>query len=253
LFDRHQYNLRRQVEREIKYASKKGYKFPVSVPASVMANNWLLYRYGIGPAIRLLNDTLVVGSKIRTYRRTSRGFETREGQEVTTYPQQVGTFFYVDQKATLNWSASVRAGILYEYKNFNNKYGFSLSAVPEATWNVIPWSFVVDWFANTGTFISALTPRYSSDRRATWIGHELVADVLYETFLTWRNLANHQLVQAQTGAAMQRFVHRRRSPGLPAPTLAIREEALSEIKNSRRAVDAFALTWQLLQKLMRRS
>lgn len=61
---------------------------------------------------------------------------------------------------TVNVTVSVRAYQLYEASvELQNNLGLSLSDVPKAGWQLVPLSFVADWFANVGDFISALTPQ----------------------------------------------------------------------------------------------
>lgn len=253
LFDLRQWSLRQQILKEIRYAEKRGKKFPVSAPASVMANNWLFYRYGIGPAVRLLHDTIVVGSRIQTRRQISRGFGETGGNSVDVLPVQSGSFHNATTTRSKQWQSDVRAGILYERRSFTNQYGFSLANIPGAFWEIVPWSFVVDWGLNMGDFIRALTPRVQSIRRATWLVQHTTVDQLIDVSLGPVKVAGHTVVKNQSGAFQRRAVAVRRIPQILSPTLYIRENALAAVANSQRAVDAFALTWQLLHKLMRRS
>jgi len=254
LFDLRQYNLRRQILREIRYAEKRGAKFPVSVPAAVLSHNWLFYRYGLSPAIQLLMDTLIVGSRIRTRREVSRGFASTGGADSVVYPTVIGGFHDAQHTVSKTWQSSVRAGILYEFwGSFGNKYGVTLGRLPGAVWEVTPWSFVADWFTNTGVFINALVPRVQTVRRATWLGFE--TEIFYSSLTSLSALkgTGYSVTKQQSGAFVHKIVGRKRVPTILAPSWYIRENAMSEVINSVRVVDAFALTTQLLTKLMRRS
>jgi len=256
MFHLRNYDLRQQIDREIKYALKKGYKFPArsAIPVKVLANNWLMYRYGIGPLLRLLNDTLVVGSRIRTRRETSRGGSLAGGTDSQTYPVISGSFHDVTHTVSKSWESSIRAGILYEYwGSFGNAYGLNVENISSAAWELIPYSFVADWFANTGSYIRALTPRFRTVRRATWVGYH--TKLFYSSYTSLSSLkpAGYTVVKNQSGAFVHKIEGRKRVPQILGPEWYIRENAISQIIDSRRIVDAFALTTQQFFKLMCRS
>lgn len=257
-------NLRllRQLQKEYRFAKRKGWQFRDEVGdlkrvvagstalTRVAANNWLMLRYGVTPAIRTMNDVLVVGSKIQTRRETSRGSAATGDNGIEAFPRYYGGFnSYADWTKHWSWEANVRAGILYERRNFTNRYGFSLANVPAAIWEATTLSFVVDWVLNTGDFIRALTPRTQSTRRATWYGWHLTVDEQYYTSAVFTD-PRFTVHKAQTGVFARRLEYRKRLPTLLSPSLFIRENALREIATSPRIVDAFALTTQLLFKLL---
>lgn len=252
LFDRRAWNLREQIRKEITYARKRGAVWPVTVPVSVMANNWLRYRYGLAPFLALLNDTIVTGTAIRTRRRTARGTGATSSDWVETTPG--GGYYHPSSVWTITGSAeaSVRAGILYEYRNFSDKYGFSLDKIPRAFWELAPYSFVVDWFTNAGEFLGSLTPKLAVRRLATWHGYEAtISRTLTVSVGPVRSGFSVEL-DCSSGSSNHVTTVRHRSPGLLAPILRVRENAMSDVLNSRRVVDAFALTSQMFFKLLGR-
>lgn len=254
LFSIHDWNLKEHLRKEIRFAERKGYKFPKAIASSnILLSNWLKYRYGIMPFVRLLNDTLVVGSRIRTRRETARAGAETGAREVYTSPISSGAFHNTWFVRTCDWSASIHAGILYEYRDFGNKYGFSLANVPAAIWELTPYSFVVDWFANTGDFIRALTPKFQVRQLATWLGYQQKLNYSYERFLGPIKPAGYSVYVNQGGTWQYQLELRRRVPMILGPSWYIRENALSEIATSQRIVDAFALTTQLFYKLMSRT
>lgn len=253
MFNLHNLNLRRQIQKEIRYAERRGYRFPVSVPTSVMANNWLFYRYGLSPFFSLLNDTMVVGSAIRTRRRTSRGSDStsHNWEEVTPG----GGYYHPSSEWVVTGSAyaSTRAGILYEYVNFTNKYGFTLAGMTQAAWNVVPYSFVADWITNAGDWIGAVTPRIGIKRLATWHGYE--AHIIRTLTCRLGPVRSGFSVtkDCSGGQSTHTTIVRSRTPGLLAPVLRVRENAFMEVATSVRMYDALALTAQQFLKLMRRT
>jgi len=251
LFDRQTYNLNQQLDKEIRYAEKRGKYHFARVPVAVMANNWLLYRYGISPALALINETLVKGTSVRTRRRTSRGSNSTSASWDKTYPGSGSIHPNSVWTVRASAEASARAGVLYEYRNFTNKYGFSLEKLPRAFWEATTLSFVLDWFANTGEFISALTPRYSTHTLASWHGYE--AKISQTQTVSLGNVASGYSVlrSCEGGYSNSLVTVRKRTPGLLSPVWRIREGAMRQVISDRRLIDAFALTSQKFLKLMR--
>lgn len=68
----------------------------------------------------------------------------------------------------------VRAGALYSFegRTLADSMGFSLRDMPSAAWEILPWSFVVDWFSNVGQLITAVTANCSNEFLAEWVSHK---------------------------------------------------------------------------------
>lgn len=64
---------------------------------------------------------------------------------------------------------SVRTGILYEARvTPQQRFGLTWEAIPVSAWELIPFSFVVDWFVNVGDYIQAMTPKLGVKHLAGW-------------------------------------------------------------------------------------
>lgn len=245
LFRKRTWNLADQLQRERRYATKRGYGNVVAA-GRLFRDNWLKYRYGIMPFVRLMHDAIVVGPRIRTRRETARGSgPVVVGSEIISNVTSADSNVSETWTVTKTWSVSTRAGILYEYDNFRNKWGFSLADVPAAMWELTPWSFVVDWFANTGDFIRALTPKLGTSELAAWHGfHSEVR--LTATRTAFSIGSGKTLTRSPSGACLTLIEGKLRRPNCPAPKLYVRNDAVRSIATSQRVIDAFALASQLL-------
>jgi len=246
LFRLRTWNLIDHLRKERKYATRKGHGAVVAA-GRLFRDNWLKYRYGIMPLVSLMNDALVKGTRIATRRETARGAASEyfsiPAYRVVNYSNSRFDSTYT---VSCNGSLSVRGGILYEYRDFYNRYGFNLYNVPAGAWNLLPYSFVIDWFTNTGEFINALTPRLNVVRLATW--HGWVQETTYACtgVHVWKSPSGYTLTRAQSGMHYVKSVRKVRNPTLPGPVWRVREHALREVATSPRVVDALALASQLL-------
>lgn len=73
--------------------------------------------------------------------------------------------------ATYRESCVVRAGALVQLEAVGRiqRLGFDIRKIPEAAWELLPWSFVVDWFLNVQQVIAAIEATASNQFLAQWI------------------------------------------------------------------------------------
>lgn len=149
------------------YKKKRG----VRQVSKDLAGQHLSLIYGIMPAIRDVESTLDAISSLakRPPRKTARGTAQRSGSVNYTRAYNDG-----EVQGTINGTCTrtvtVRAGSLYSI-NLDlgfSRFGFTISDVPSAAWELVPFSFVVDWFVDVGRVISAITPKVGITRLAEW-------------------------------------------------------------------------------------
>lgn len=145
---------------------KRSYKAKASELAKAVSDQHLTVVFGILPFISDIQGILKALESLEPLpvRQTARGKASQQIQESETEVQRVHDSLteYSDQSTTasVTRTVTVRAYQLYETKvTIANALGITFSNVPLAVWQTATLSFVVDWFANVGDFISALTPR----------------------------------------------------------------------------------------------
>lgn len=131
---------------------------------------WLEYRYGWTPLIHdIVNGLKAVNAQLLRNDLTKFPFERvvkRKGsdaEQVVTHPPlshsggtwtiSTRTQHIVQVKAYAKYQVVAEAGIM------NRLNDFGAFDVPLALWEVVPYSFVVDWFVPIGTWLAALTPK----------------------------------------------------------------------------------------------
>lgn len=137
-----------------------------------IADAWLEYRYGWKPILldmgEIIDATHNAVAKMKTARLVARS-------EVKDSRSTVKSFVRAAYPAGWNgWKGSgsvkyqidsrVAGGVLYEISNRNGPeyllqvLGLRPRDVPATLWEVLPFSFVADWFSNVGNWLQAITP-----------------------------------------------------------------------------------------------
>lgn len=136
-----------------------------------IAGKWLQYRYGILPLIYDWEDFMKVANETDIPKRlTSRAkakyvFDERSEEVVTTSD----VYFTHTRTTKQNTSVTVRGGCMYEHDLLlKDRIGYSASNIIPTAWELVPFSFVVDWFVNAGDLIGAIQPKVGVKELARW-------------------------------------------------------------------------------------
>jgi len=136
-----------------------------------LANMYMELRYAIRPLFYDVNGLLnSLQAETRTYdRRTFRGYASGSVKANDSVPDTVvGWGLEATMARTATYSVSARAGVLCSV-NVTNAQIFGIDQLAETAWELVPFSFIVDWFLNVGTAISALTPNAGVTQLASWV------------------------------------------------------------------------------------
>jgi len=131
-----------------------------------------------------------------------------------------GRIYYGNQLAIR--TLEVRAGVLTAVEAIANsqfsRMGFF--DLVESGWELVPLSFVVDWFFNIGKFIASWTPNYGFKTLASWY---VVNDTTYLTSTVTSAVntvaANYEDTFAVTGSISKIETVKYRCPNPSRPTL----------------------------------
>lgn len=63
----------------------------------------------------------------------------------------------------------VRAGVLTQANPANQAQLLGLDSIVETAWDILPFSFIIDWFLNVGDTICAWTPKLGFKKLASWV------------------------------------------------------------------------------------
>jgi hypothetical protein len=223
------------------------WKHRVKSSVGLLSDYWLKYRYGIMPLVNSCTKALQIGKKPRPVRMTARG-SASDSVSRTDVVTSGGSFYNCDFTVNQTMQVDVRAGVLYEIYTDHNRYGFSFSEVPAAVWETIPFSFILDWGANVGSFIRSITPKAGIRVLSTWTTTRMTRTsqwVLDSTFVG--SPSTFENIQSPSGSALQTYSEVHRSPGI-SKALRFDLPSFKAIPTDKRILDAFALTMQLFLK-----
>lgn len=211
-----------------------------------LGNAYLAYRYGLKPVMADM-ATVLEGllSKVGKVRQTSRA-STVLNTTVSTSNSDVSWLGLVTAKSSrlTHESLVIRAMSLDEYMaSVGSNVGFTAKGLITLPWELLPYSFVADWFLNIGDLLGALTPTLGYKQLGSCI---VTTNHRQDTDTIGLNTAvsGYSVVTPLSGSCTRDWTVTERVTGLSSPGLVIRNDF--RLSNITRAADSLAL---LAQKL----
>jgi len=211
-----------------------------------IGDNWLAYRYGLRPLVSDLENAAraVASLQFRPPPRfTARGkmdLSEELSFEDLVLGSSLETLAIRNGKTTR--TVNVRAGVMYETSNLDT-FGMNMQNIPIAAWEVIPFSFVADWFVNVGDYISAITPKLG----VRVLGHWSSIDDKVYTSSTASGYAASGRTTTQAAAMDEVVTSRRKQRWRSCPVgLTTHPAPFRGTLGQKRVIDSFALLQQIL-------
>ena len=217
-------------------------------------NAWLIYRYGITPLVLSVQEILETYTKklglYETYRGRDEFSRTEEKLWTVSFAPKSG--LTLDIRGTRSVSAISRGWVkcLYTKQSIAQNMRRLIRIDPIGTaYELLPLSFVVDWFVNVGDFISAMSISLADSEVATKSfqlviedSYHLSADsTLFESGTKWELVGTSPLLTRKSSSYWRKVSD-------PSPSLSFWQKRLS----AARTADAVALSWQFLRSQFRR-
>jgi hypothetical protein len=149
-----------------------------------VSDKWLEYRYGVLP---LLSDIDGIRSQFHAKVTTRPPFFRTQGHAKTEYSsttmlagyQTVGYFRFYRLK-TLYHKQQANA-VCYWRSRYNDRNGFGAGIydIPNLVWELVPYSFVFDWFVDVGGWLRTIQPRPTTE----YLGNSVSQKCIDETII----------------------------------------------------------------------
>jgi len=195
---------------------QRRYKFDARKDAKDYGNAWLEYHFGWEPLIKDIGNTIDI-----LQQPVPGGVVSVKGRKIEIeerFFQTINNSFKEYQIRELKGSVRAKAGVEFYVTDSDaylaNRMGFvsPLGVV----WELIPYSFVIDWFTNVGDFLNQWSDFVGLTLRNPWYGYTMhIGSSRYEYHYTTGGILHGQEV-LQTG------LYSRRMLGMPGVTLNMR-------------------------------
>jgi hypothetical protein len=123
--------------------------------------------------------------------------------------------------------------------------GITMKGLISTPWELVPYSFVVDWFVNVGDYINALIPSPLYNQLVSGLTTVRTSTVKASAVSTLPASSSLTIVRPVSGSLIATQEQHVRSQGLMAPSLVVKSDF--RFSNITRASDACALLVQRLK------
>lgn len=148
-----------QIGRDLKRGRFSAAKRLRSYGPSGAANDWLMYRYGVTPLLGDLNgiDKWLSGEYVVPVIKRFKVYEGKlisETRSQSSFVNGLGTKFFASQK--YETKSQQVAWVEYDTSYFKTFNQAGLTNPLLLGWEMIPFSFIVDWFVQVGSYLETL-------------------------------------------------------------------------------------------------
>lgn len=223
-------------------------------PNTTAANYWLQLQYGWIP---LLNDVKNAAEAVAEA-------VSRNGDDSTTFVTKTsrrrGSRIYEDYvlqvspafrgRVTVNVSISRKAKWRFKPKAADLPGLFGLTNPAEVVWEIIPFSFVADWFLPIGNYLSALDAPLRFQHVGGSEGYRIEMNAVTE--IRSATFPDGFFFDEYEGGTLTRQYHEvNRTPITSIPVPQLSDMRFNPGLNARRVTSSIALLWQQASRLGR--
>jgi len=208
-----------------------------------VANLWLMYRYGIRPLVQSIGDVNEALERvIRLDRVTTRGNATSSASSISDQTYSNSGYSW-NLRKSITETITVRAvsvdGLVRDWRY---DYGMSSKDLITLPWELIPYSFVADWFVNAGDYFGALANCFQPESLGRCFTTSVVRTAVWENTSMLASPSSEGCYQPQLDLVREDAVNKWRDLGLRSPGIVVK--ANFRLDDTTRIADALALIGQ---------
>jgi len=214
------------------------------------ANAWLTHRYGLMPLMMDV-DTIRRAYLKGLYRHgglrhsTSRVPISDSVSSFTTSSTLLNNvaFRWCFQQTTKTFAAST---ILFRYNDLGPNLGLSIYDLPNLIWELVPYSFAVDWFLNIGSWLRTVVPNPRIEKLGSCTSTKRETTTVIDLLDCHPDTQFGRIDMVCSGRFTSKLTSYIRGPGSTLPQFPVVD---FEFRSLKHVADSLALTWQRLPKL----
>lgn len=200
-----------------------------------LAQRYMEARYALRPlAYELRNTCSAMAEKVPARFSTFRAFKADlvTVQTPNFFCRQTAGDYRLDGTAWANRSLEVRSGVLTMVEQFGAFQRFGTADILQTTWELVPFSFIVDWFFQVGKLISAWAPKIGLKTLASWyvVDDTTTLSVTIETGTSLAGGYNYQNFYNRYGTYSKVIRSKYRVPNPDRPVLPSFNVKLNKLK-----------------------
>lgn len=136
-----------------------------------IANAWMALRYGIRPLYYEINGYLKAlhAKPPKDCRQTFRGNVSDSISTERIVDKTLRIPVVTKTKQKIDVTVRARAGVLTDVEYLGASQLLGLWEIPQSAWELVPFSFIIDWFLNVGTVIASWTPKPGFKVLGSWV------------------------------------------------------------------------------------
>jgi hypothetical protein len=152
-----------------KAAKRLDYKYLMDeISPSELKNRYMELRYAIRPlVIDAQNVIKALQVNMTKVRKTARGGASDQHQDSVTTTER---YLWLEKTCTasIEYEISTRAGVLCDIV-MSTPSVWGVDQLLETVWEVIPFSFIINWFIDIASLLSSWSPKAGVVERASWV------------------------------------------------------------------------------------
>lgn len=213
---------------------------PGASPKKSFASNFLEYHFGWEPLVKDIYDALeVVSDPLKSFTMERAGASERFSGPYSINYGSVSQIGYAAESYTVTMGCQINA-IRDQYMHSLEQFGLINPAV--ILWELVPFSFVVDWFGNVGSVLSSLSDYAGMTLSNSFTTRRYTVAKTYENSVNAGYAPTPGYSNLKCGASGS---WTRRDGGLTLPVFSVKKLRLP---SKTRSATAVSLLTQLLSK-----
>lgn len=191
------------------------------ITSKQLANRWMEARYALRPLVYDVSQTLAAFNQKEVSKRiTARSTVTSDStqsDEVLIHSDSYSQI-YAARATTLH--IECRAGVMSCIENLTKLNIWGVDQLMSSAWELVPLSFVVDWFFNVGKLVAAWEPTLGLKALASWVTVTRTATQICEVSRTpviWNEPRQYAAGISHYCKSVKTFYRQDRSPNPSLP------------------------------------